>query len=252
MAQWHNRSFNRRVAARARRAVAIALCVATLGGCESLPQLADVLSTSSSGGGGLTSATIADGLRQALEIGSKRAVDGLGRKDGFFGSPYQIPLPKTLQRAREIASPFGIGGMFDDLQLKMNRAAESAAPKAGALFIGAIKQMTFDDVMQIYRGGDDAATRFLRRKTESTLNEQMRPVVDSSLSQVGAVNAFNSAIERFNKLPLVDPVKANLSDHVLGFASDALFQTLAKEEAAIRTDPVKRTTDLLKTVFGAA
>lgn len=219
-------------------------------GCESLPDLSGVLSDSSSGGAGsLSSNVIADGLREALEVGAGRSVNLLGRSNGFAGSAYRIPLPQKLQEARKIAEPFGLAGSFDELEDRLNAAAEVAAPKAQKLFVGAIRQMSFDDVMSVYRGPDDAATQYLQRATSTQLNSEMRPIVDSSLADVGAANTYKSLVSQYNKLPFVKRVDADLSSHVVSYASTALFSQLAKEEAAIRNDPVKRSTELLRRVF---
>lgn len=222
-----------------------------IAGCESLPQIAEEL-LQSSAGTTLSNDTIAAGLREALVVGSDRVVDRLGAKDGFYGSEFRIPLPDKLQQVRETADRFGLGAGFDNLEQRINRAAEAAAPQARDLFVDAITQMTFDDVMSIYRGGNDAATAYLRRSTESQLRVKMRPIVASSLNQVGAVRSFNDLVTRYNALPFVDPVAADLSDHVLDYANNALFSRLAAEEGAIREDPVKRSTELLRAVFGAS
>jgi hypothetical protein len=140
--------------------------------------------------------------------------------------------------------------MVDDLELKLNRAAESATPKAKKLFIQSIKDMTFEDVKTIYKGADDSATRYFQRKMAPALHEEMQPIVDGSLSQVGAIQAYDSIMGRYQTLPLVPDVKANLTEHVIQRGMDGIFFYMAKEEAAIRKNPVKQTTVLLKKVFG--
>jgi hypothetical protein len=220
-----------------------------LGGCESLPELAQVLKVPTADDV-LSTQTIAAGLREALEVGSGRAVDSLGRPGGFFRSSFHVPLPETLRQAQEVAERFGLSGVFDEMEVKLNRAAEAAAPKAQALFVSAIRQLTFEDVMAIYQGGDDAATRYLKRTTSAQLRAEMQPIVDASLAEVGAVTTFKTLAEQYNRLPLVTPVDADLTGHVLGYASNALFSRLAREEAAIRKNPAKRTTELLRQVFG--
>jgi len=218
-------------------------------GCESLPELNQVLKVPGAEQA-LSTETIAAGLREALEVGAGQAVRELGRPDGFLDSRFHIPLPDSLQQARDIAGRFGLAGMFDEMELQLNRAAEAAAPKAQRLFVEAIRQLTFDDVMSIYRGPEDAATRYLRRTTSAELDIQMRPIVDASLAEVGALNTFRSLAEQYNRLPLVAPIDADLTSHVLEYADDALFTLVAREEAAIRRNPAKRTTELLQRVFG--
>lgn len=224
-----------------------------LGGCDSA-MLQEVLDSAGTGTGGsqLSNDTIAAGLKEALTVGTGRVVDQLGSSGGFLNNPqFRIPLPQSLQTARDVAGKVGMAGYFDDLEEKMNLAAEAATPKARSMFVGAIKQLSFTDVMDIYRGADDAATQYLKGKMAEPLKGEMRPVVDSSLAQVGAVNSFNTLLKRYNALPLVDDVDANLSDHVLEYANSAIFSELANQEALIRKDPVKRTTALLKQVFGS-
>ena len=225
------------------------LLALVLGGCESFPELGQVLNVPTADDV-LSTQTIAAGLREALEIGSNRAVDALGSPGGFLRSTYHVPLPDTLQQAGDVARRFGLAGIFDEMEIKLNRAAEAAAPKAQALFVSAIRQLTFNDVMTIYQGGDDAATRYLERTTAAQLRADMQPIVEASLADVGAVTTFKSLADQYNRLPLVAPVDADLTGHVLRYASRAIFARLAREEADIRRNPAKRTTQLLRQVFG--
>jgi hypothetical protein len=218
-------------------------------GCESMPDFSQVLNVPTAEDV-VSTETIASGLREALKIGSEQAVAELGRPDGFLKSAFHIPLPDSLRQAQDIAGRFGLAGIFDELEIQLNRGAEAAAPKAQKLFVAAIQQLTFDDVMAIYRGSDDAATRYLRRSTSQELRAQMRPIVAASLAEVGAVSTFRSLADQYNRLPLVTPIDADLTSHVLDYAGDALFALVAQEEAAIRRNPRKRTTELLRQVFG--
>jgi hypothetical protein len=112
--------------------------------------------------------------------------------------------------------------------------------------------MTLDDVRQIYNGPDDAATRYLERTMSDPLIQRMRPIVDASVSQVGAVRAYDNAIGQYKAIPFVPDAKADLTQHVLERALKGLFLYLAEEEAAIRQNPAKRTTEILQKVFGAS
>jgi len=195
---------------------------------------------------------IADGLKQALRLGTERVVARLGRTDGFNADPeIHIPLPPSLVRVRSALAAIGLSSLADDLEERLNRAAEAATPKAKALFWKAVDDLTLDDVKRLYDGPDDAATRYLRRTMVGPLAAAMRPVIDASLAKVGAVAAYDTAIASYRSLPFVPDVKADLTDHVVGKALDGLFLYLGREEAAIRHDPLKRTTTLLVRVFGA-
>lgn len=198
----------------------------------------------------LTTDEIGKGLKEALRVGSESVVNQLGANDGFNADEnIHIPLPGSLTTAKNLLAKVGQSHLLDDLELKLNRAAEAATPKAKQLFFNAISQMTLDDVKKIYDGPDDAATQYFKGKMSPQLAEEMRPVVDHTLSQVGAVRSYDNMMTEYKKLPFVPDIKANLSDHVITKGMDGIFYYLAKEEAAIRQNPVKRTTELLQKVF---
>ncbi len=201
---------------------------------------------------GLTTSQIGAGLKEALEVGTVRVVDTLGREDGFNADPLiRIPLPDSLKTVQSALSKVGMAGTLDNLELELNRAAEVATPQAKALFIDAIRALTLDDVMAIYKGPDDAATQYLRGQMSDPLGAAMQPIVDDSLDQVGAAETYESAMSQYNALPFVPKVEADLTTYVVGKGLDGIFLYLAKEEAAIRNDPVERTTELLQQVFGS-
>lgn len=200
----------------------------------------------------LSSSEIADAFKQALSMGSQEVVNRLGAADGFNADPaIHIPLPSELNRVKTLLAAVGMSGLVDDLELKLNRAAESATPIARELFLQAISDMTFSDVMEIYQGPKDSATSYFQEQMSQSLGSQMRPIVEESLSQVGAIQVFDRVIGRYKELPLVPDVSADLTDHVVNKGMDGIFFYIAQEEAAIRENPVKQTTDLLKKVFGA-
>ncbi len=205
-----------------------------------------------SDGGALGTSEIAAGLKEALKVGTERVVADLGQVDGFNADPeIRIPLPEVLQKVQAPLSVIGASGLIDDLELRINRAAEEATPVAKNIFWQAITSLTFDDVNAIYKGPDDAATEYLDRTTRGSLNEAMRPIINTALAEAGAVNAYDQLVERAKAAPFIPDFKADLTDHVLDGAMDGLFAYLALEEAAIREDPLARSTELLKRVFGA-
>jgi hypothetical protein len=200
----------------------------------------------------LTAGDITGGVREALKVGTERVVAQLGQADGFNADPkIHIPLPDTLREVRGALNMIGMSAMADDVETKLNRAAEAATPKAKALFWKAITDMSLEDIEGIYNGPDDAATQYFRSSMSAPLRDEMRPVVDSSLADVGAIQAFDQMMGRYKTIPFVPNVKADLSNHVLDKAMDGIFYYLGREEAAIRNDAVKRTTEILKLVFGS-
>lgn len=208
----------------------------------------------SSGGssGALSTGEIASGLKEALRVGSERVVSQVGRTDGYNADPaIHLPLPGSLKSVQSALSAAGMSGMLDDLELKLNRAAEAAAPKARALFVDAISQMTIEDARRIYDGPKDSATRYFQSKMTKPLAAEMAPVVDRSLSEVGAIQSYDAVMGQYKQIPFVPDAKADLTNYVVEKGMDGIFLYLGKEEAAIRDNPVKRSTELLQKVFGA-
>lgn len=218
-----------------------------------LEQGTSILKTIGGGGGSgaLSTEDIASGLKEALRVGTENVTAQLGQTDGFAAdSAIHIPLPGQLETVRSALAKVGMSRSLDDLELKLNRAAELATPKAKALFWDTISQMRFADVERIYKGPDDAATRYFQEKMTPDLSKEMEPIISQSLSQVGAVQTYDQIMGQYKSLPFVPDVKADLTAHVIDKGLDGIFYYVAKEEAAIRNDPVSRTTDILKKVFG--
>lgn len=191
-------------------------------------------------------------FKEALQLGTDSVVAQLGQNGGFNNDPaIHIPLPGELGKVKKVLATVGMSGQMDELEVKLNEAAEAATPRAKALFTQAIQAIMFEDVMTIYNGPQDSVTRYFQGKMTPQLLEEMRPIVESTLADVGAVQTLDSAMGQYRALPFVPDVKANLTRHVLDNSLAGIFYYLAQEEAAIRTNPVKQTTDLLRRVFGA-
>jgi len=211
----------------------------------------DLLRGFSSPGGALSTGDIASGLREALSVGSARVVATLGRADGFNKSrDVHIPLPGTLKTVQSTLRRFGMSAVADDVELRLNRAAEKAVPRARTLFVDAIRRMTIDDARRILNGPKDAATQYFKGKMSLPLRGEMRPIVDQELANVGAIQSYDRMMGQYRSIPFVPDVKADLTNHVLDKAIAAVFLYLGREEAAIRDNPAKRTTELLRKVFG--
>ena len=239
--------------------VALALAAPAVAQSDLLKRGGDLLkglgtSTGGDGAGAtaLTDLEIGDGLREALRVGTERVTASLGAADGFNLDPeVHIPLPGALGTVQSTLERVGLSSLTDDLELRLNRAAEAAAPHAKELFWQAISDMTLEDVQGIFNGPDNAATTFFQSKMTEPLKARFAPIVDDELAKAGAVQAYDRALGDYKKIPFVPDAQADLSSYVVEKALDGVFLYLGREEAAIRQDPVKRSTDILKRVFGA-
>ena len=198
----------------------------------------------------LTDQDIAAGLKEALKIGSERVVTQVGKRNGYLNDKaIHIALPANLQKAHKTLNKVGLGKYTKELEVKMNRAAEIVAPKAKKIFWSAIKGMRWQDVKAIYNGNNDAATQYFKKKMTPSLKQMMAPVVKQTLTEAGVVRAYNRAVKKYHSIPFVPRVKSDLTGYVMNHAIKGMFYYLAKEEIAIRKDPAKRTTELLRKVF---
>jgi hypothetical protein len=196
---------------------------------------------------------IASGLKEALGKGVKFAVNSLGRPNGYLGNPrVKIPLPNSLKKLERGLRVAGQGRAVDEFVASMNNAAEKAVPVAIDVFVDAIKQMTFDDARQIlFSGRDDSATMFFRRTSEETLRGKFRPIVEDFTAKTGVTRKYKTMIGRAGfAAALLGKEATDLDGYVTQKALDGLFLLVADEEKKIRKNPLGRTTELLRKVFG--
>jgi predicted small secreted protein len=194
---------------------------------------------------------IVSAFKQALTMGTENVVAQLGQANGFKADPkVHIPLPSTLAKVRDGLETIGASYLLDDLESRLNRAAEIATPQAKVLFINAISEMTFDDIYSIYKGPQDSATTYFRQKMSAPLSAKMTPFVKDAISQAGVIKSYDQAMSKYQSIPFMPDVKADLTSYVVDQGIEGIFFYLAEQEKAIRQDSVRQTTDLLKKVFG--
>ncbi|PSR02912.1 MAG: DUF4197 domain-containing protein [Bacteroidetes bacterium SW_11_45_7] len=194
--------------------------------------------TTNAGSSGLSQEEAAKGIKEALKKGAKKGVADVSQLNGYFKNPeIKIPFPPDAQ---EVADKMRDIGMGDQV------AADQAKP----IFINAITSLTIQDAIDIVNGKDNAATNYLRRTTSSQLKKEFKPDIEKSLDKVNATKYWNDIITRYNKIPMVEDKNPDLAEHVTDRAIKGLFVMVAKEENKIREEPIARTSDILKKVFG--
>jgi hypothetical protein len=198
----------------------------------------------------LDSKTVAAGLKEALSVGTKNSVATVSKVDGYFKNPLiMIPLPENVQRIARTLRSLRMNKEVDEFLLSMNRAAEKAAPKALDLFLGAVKEMTIPDAIEILRGNDTAATDYLKTKTSDKLYKAFKPEVSAMMDSVGVTHSFKKMMDKARDIPFLKDEAVDLDHYVTTKALEGLFLMVSREEAKIRKDPAARVTDLLRKVF---
>lgn len=202
----------------------------------------------------VTQTEAAQAIREALDQGVGRGISILNKEDGFFGSQaYKLFLPPDAQKIENTLRQIGMGSLVDRAILQINRAAEDAVGYARPIFVDAIKQMTIADAINIIKGPKDAATEYFRGKTTEKLVAAFSPIIKSSLDKFSATKYYTDVITTYNNFPTtLNKLNPDLPSYVVGKAVTALFDQIAQEEANIRENPVARTTEILKKVFGWA
>lgn len=230
----------------------------TAGSCSSAQNIfdrakkeAEKRTGTSTGTSKLSNDEIVRGLKEALTIGSSNAGSLASKVDGFYKNPLiRIPFPPEVRVVETKARQIGLGSQVDNFVMTLNRAAEEASKQAAPVFLNAIKGMTLTDGIGILRGGDNAATNFLKTRTSAELTAKFSPIVKAAIAKVGVTKYWNPVITGYNRIPGVDKKNPDLDKYVTERALAGLFTLLAQEEAKIRKDPAARVTDLLRKVFG--
>jgi hypothetical protein len=200
----------------------------------------------------ITGKDASGGLKEALTQGAGKAVDLLGRQDGFLGNPkVKIPLPESVQKVEGVMRNLGMGRQADELLTAMNRAAEAAVPQAKTLLVNSIKQMSVEDAKGILSGGQDSATQYFRRTTSGPLGEKFKPIVKTAMAKVKLAEKYDQLAGKAAKFGLVREQDTHLESYVTQKTLDGLYLMIAEEEKAIRQDPAGAAGKLAKKVFGA-
>jgi len=207
--------------------------------------------TKSTQGSSLSNEDIISGLKDALRVGTDSSAKKLSKLDGFFGdAAIKILMPEEAKKVERTLRNFGMGSVVDKAILSMNRAAEDAASGVGNIFWDAIKGMSITDGVKILRGGDFAATDYLKSVTTRQLTEKFRPVIEASLVKMDATKYWKDVFTNYNRFSK-DQVNTDLTAYVTERALSGLFYNISLQEQKIRKDPAAQVTDILKKVFSS-
>lgn len=206
----------------------------------------------------LSNDEISRGLKEALDVGVKKAIDVLGTKNGFLNDQsVKIPMPESMQKVESALRSFGQEQMADEFVTSMNRAAEQAVPKVSNIFVDAISQMSLDDAQKILSGSDTAATDYFKKNTSAQLTQSIKPYVNDAMDQAQVTQyykAMTGQVKKYDTFGMMDSYlgdAADIDNYVTNKTMEGLFNKIAVEEKLIRQNPAARSTELLKDVFGS-
>ena len=248
-------------------AITASVTSAQAGFLDSLLGKSNTNSTASTALSSLSQDQMVGGLKDALGNGLQHAISELGHDGGFLTNlEVKIPAPEKLQSVEKAARAMGQGALVDQFEATMNHAAEQAVPVAASVFGDAVKNMSISDAQAILAGPDNAATQYFQRTTSTNLYARFLPIVQKATAATGVTSSYKQLTDKvsaagssggmFGSLggmanKYVGSDALDLDAYVTNKALDGLFKMVADEEKNIRQNPVARTTDLMKTVFGA-
>ncbi|MCB0820647.1 MAG: DUF4197 domain-containing protein [Bacteroidetes bacterium] len=207
--------------------------------------------TGNNSGSNLSNDEVVKGLKEALNVGTNNATGKASRMDGFYkNSLIKIPFPPEAKVVESTARNLGMSSQVDKFVMTMNRAAEEASKEAAPIFINAVKTMTITDGITILRGGDGAATNYLKGRTQNDLTVKFSPIVKRAINKVQLTKYWKPIVTKYNKIPGVKKQNPDLDKYVTGKALEGLFKLIAEEENKIRKDPAARVSEILRKVFG--
>lgn len=201
----------------------------------------------------LSSDQVSQALKEALGKGLQHAVSTLGQPGGFLTNlNVKIPIPEKLQLIEKGLRAINQGQYADQCITTMNQAAEQAVPAAADVFLNSLKNMSVQDAKSLLSGPQDAATQYFRKATEAELTTKFSPVVQQAMTKCGTTSAYQQLLDKAKGVsPFFSNPSLDLNAYVTGKAMDGLFKTVAEEEKRIRENPVARSSELLKSVFGS-
>ncbi|MBU1001479.1 MAG: DUF4197 domain-containing protein [Proteobacteria bacterium] len=238
--------------------VALTPLAARGGWLDKVKEVAPVIMDGGSGSSktvtNLTSSEVISGLKEALNVAVDKATSFLGSPGGYLDNlEVRIPMPASLTKAEQLARTLGKDKLADEFITSMNRAAEQAAPETVSILSDAISKMSFDDARAILNGPDNAATKYFERTSSKALMARIRPIVEKATDSVGVTSKYKSFTGGVSALGAVTGMQVDdLDGYVTDKAVAGLFVVMAREEKQIRENPVARTTDLLRKVFGSS
>ncbi len=217
--------------------------------------LKDAASKVTGGSSGLSNDEVIAGLKEALGKGAEHSVQSGAALDGYWKNDrIRIPFPPEAEKMKSTLTGIGMSKQVEEFELTMNRAAEEAAKEALPVLKDAVLGMSVGDGFAILKGDDRAATTYLTEKTSVALTERFKPIVARATEKVALASYWTPLANGYNKAGMftgAEAVDPDLDAYVTQRAIDGLFTLIADEEARIRKDPLARTNDLLRRVFGA-
>ena len=203
----------------------------------------------------LSNAQVIKGLKEALNVGVNKGSEQASAVGGFLKNDLiRIPFPPEAKAVRDKAMQWGLDTKVEKFERTLNEAAEEACKTAGPIFKNAVKNMSVKDGFQILKGEENAATTYLTNQTSSALYDAFLPEVKKAIATVKLTAYWEPLTKKYNqstRLSGNEPINTDLNKYVTEKAIEGLFHLVEIEEKAIRKDPLQRTSDLLKKVFGS-
>ena len=210
-------------------------------------------------------------VKQALELGVKKALSTLGKENGFYKNPLvKIGLPKNVQTVASTLRKVGMGKYVDQFELSMNRAAEEAVPQTAKVLMETIKQMKVEDAKKLVMSDEpNAITKYFETHAGQKLAKRIAPIIKKHMESQNVTKYYQTMMRYYKKYgkQYTDNKYAQMAMGALGMGQgqeeakdlstyvtnktlQGIYKMIEEQEKAIRTSAAACTTQLLQKVFG--
>ena len=193
---------------------------------------------------------VTKGLKEALVIGASKAIENSSAKGGFYTNILiRIPFPAEAEKMKKTLQKAGMKSQIKGFEKSINSAAELASKEVLVIFVDAINSINIKDALQILKGGNTAATTYLKKHISVQLYNKIKPIAKKAIYQVEVTKYWNPLLKSYNTIPFTKSVNLDLEDYVTTKTIDGIFVLIANKEKEIRNNHKARTSELLLKVF---
>ena len=144
-------------------------------------------------------------------------------------------LPPEVGSVLNALRTIGYGNQIDQVKRSIGKASQLMLTESEGIMSDAIQELKFTDAVAVVLGGEDAATGVLKRAMYDTVKNRYSARLEQELGKTEVLDYWPLAANAYN-LFAKNKIDNSLSDFLAERSVDALFLTMGKQEASIRTD----------------
>lgn len=204
----------------------------------------------------LGDAELQDGVRETLKLASERAVQAY--VSDKVSSSMGLELPASFDSVKSALDKAGQSELYQSVNTSLGQIATSVLEASPDLLGEVIGQLPVKDALAVLKGGDTAATDYLRSHSRDVIAQKLMPVVKAKVGEYGLTNKMqalekwasgdgNQLLGGLSKAAGVSmPEDFSVDTFIVDEVLKGLFSQMAEQEKLIRKDPVGRGSALIQ------